>query len=228
MLSIPATGLERYLVRYRRIEQFVETPGDARRYGETIDEVGGLGVHPANMDLPGWRADGPRDRLLNDLRRRQGRGALKLELLEDLVSRPGVDRDRGPRHLDGSQLDRRSGHLHRKVHAPSRGWHVDRFPDRPKADETHGELVPAGRDIMNRISPEGIGGRAGHDLAVPQDRHLGTVQRGSRGAVSHRPSYITSPARTAPTEEDGRYDRGQGFDSGTEFRGGPKPRGDPR
>ena len=73
ILGIPSTGLEVDLVNYGRVEQFVETARDPGWNGDAINEVGVLGVLPANMDLAGRGAGRSGNRLLDDLGGGEGR-----------------------------------------------------------------------------------------------------------------------------------------------------------
>ena len=67
---------------------------DSGRHRDAVDVVRVFGVLTANVYFSGWGSRGAGNRLLQDLGSRVGRRPVVLLLLESLVTRPCIDRER--------------------------------------------------------------------------------------------------------------------------------------
>jgi hypothetical protein len=174
VLGVPAARDEVDLIDHLRIEQLVQAPRHPGRNGDAIDVVRVLGVLPADVHLAGRRARGAGDRRLQNLRRRIGRSAVVVVLLEHLIAGPSIHGDwYGCRHGDGGETHRRGDHLEIEV---SDVGLTTRDRDRPghrmKTEEPDENAVAARRQVVDVVMPERIGLRVDDNLAAARHAHF--------------------------------------------------------
>ena len=185
VLGVPSPGLEIDLVHHLRVEQLVQAAGDARWHGKAVHVVGVFGVLAADMDFAGRRPRRAHDRLLQDLGCRVGRSAVVIVLLEDLVAAAGVDGERdGGSDLHRLEVDRngREPEIHRLARRGHR--HLPAAGTIPEV--AHLDRVGLGRQVVDHVAAERVGGRHRDDGAAPRDADFPARQRLSGGAVRHR------------------------------------------
>ena len=184
VLGVPATRLKVDLIHHLGIEQLVQASGDARGHRHAVHVIGVFGVLAPDVDLPGRRARRAHDRLLQDLRRRVGGCTVIVVLLEDLVARARVDRERhGRADLDRRQVDRERNQA--EVGPGDalglRHGDVARFGTVAQVADLH--AVRSRGKVVNHVAAEGIGGRGGDRVALPDHAYFAARQRRARRAV---------------------------------------------
>ena len=191
VLGVPATRLEVDLVHHFGIEQLVQAARNPGGDRNTVHVVRILSVLAAYVDLAGGRTRRAHDRLLQDLRRRVGGCPVIVVLLEDLVARARVDRERhGRADLDRRQVDRERNQAEVGPGDALGLRHGDVPCFGTVAQVTDLHAVRSRGKVVNHVAAEGIGGRGGDRAPVAGHPYLAPRQGRARGAVGHRAADI--------------------------------------
>ena len=158
IFRVPCAGLEIDLIHDCRIEELVETARDSSRHRHTVHVVRVLRVLAAYVNFTGWRARCARDGLLEYLRCGVARRAVILVLLEPLVTGSSIY-SQGNRRRDRDCFQTYSYRCQLEIEADVSRAIGDTYRPRvgTKADESRGDCIVAGSQIVRCVSAEGIG-----------------------------------------------------------------------